>query len=715
MTHHHGSSGASAPHLLQQMRMMLQAWRGGHPTAGAHGLMNLGGPTLTTDNDRDTVGFNIETAKAVLKLYSAAAGAYEPLLTQLHDYVFATAAVSLRQCDELSATAAAAPSSETQKHRGVLTVHAPAAAAAGTHDLLDRDVPPSEDRAAYAMIRVERTESQMKSLAAEARQRQTKLEEEIASLGAAKRKIEDLLEYQIQRYKNRDAKERLNPGDFEREVEGVELARKLEEEQQRVVDRDREIERLGQRISNLLSLNGKYARQAIELAARLQVYSEQNDKFATLLSLQHDEKLHTDRENELLRAELTELNRFHQLRDSLEGETATVSQTVELRGVRLGMGVNSGVPRHLQFKGLMNRVSIPRDAAVSLVSDMLIQRHAGSADAQKRDLGSFIHAYLTKKHGADAAAWAYSIDESTRFYDSDCNLNLFGLVSRRMISEGLYREISVDVQMLMEGCEAMDLAQHGDQRLSVPVKHVLGLLLEMYPSYPDTAFRRIFEFLLQNVTATGHAHYRMLFPNLEREEITQAVETTFSAVELRNETMFSASFKELIVDDACITMQALEDVLADLPQDSLTLTHILNATAGLYDSQDVVAEVHAALRHVILEHLGAAGQYEVTLPKTTAIQVVRQRLPLRRGVFRFDTTMPGAVRLPSLLASMLKGDLKRAMDENCVPINYVDLLQRLKHRRHSYVRSEEAPDSPTSPRDDGGELLAAVAAAAGTA
>lgn len=649
---------AGTPRLLQQMQLLMENWRRNDEDSAVEGKI-----------------YNRETARAVLQLYTTAAGCYEPLLRQLHDFAFDLIDYLVNDRADAGVAVARVPGG---------------AAAASVEQQLD-----AADKCTYAFRRVEDAERRMDGVVAEAKRRQEEADERIRSLEKEVGVLSEQLEFTIMR--NRRVKEnpdatRLDKDELDRERTIVELRMLLDAEKKCVDGLHDDVDRLHQRIADLKTLNGKYARQAVELAARVRVYNEHNDKFATLLSLQHDEKIATDKENELLRAELMDLNRFHQLRDNLEAESGTVTQGIDIRAIRHGRGCNSTVPRHLHFTGLMNRITMPREAAQTMVNDILVQRH--SSTNSRMDFPAYIHAYMTKKHGADGVAWAYSLDEATQFYDSDVNLALFGLVSRRSLPEQLYRDVVVDTQMFVEGCELMDRMQHGEARMTVPLPHIVGLLVEMFPGYPDGAFRRLCDNLQSTLASNGQAHYPMLFPNMEREEVQNA-DSAFSAVEVRRENHFSTAFKELILDDAAVSMQMIEDALMHLQQEKVSMSDIKHTITQLFTAEAVGKEVVAAVRKVVLEHLGSAGNYEVTLPKATALSVIRTKAVVRKGIFRHDSWSSSAARLKPLVQHAAgKGEAASIVMNSLVPIDYRDVLQHVTVRRTShYNPDDDVPDA----------------------
>jgi hypothetical protein len=695
------------PRLLQQMHMLMGNWKpdppSGEPTPAGEGPLSSWERRM----------MNQSTADAVLKLYIASSGLYEPLLRQLQE--FQTNLIDdLHSELQQTRNAAAVYQSRLQATGAItdgVTEVRPRSSADG--ELSDRGL--VADKCDYAFGRVETVEQRMAGVVAESQARRNADEARIAALERDVASLEEQLKDQIQKVKRAakdpDAEKKLTREELTHERVVINLERALAAEKRNVEDRDDSISQLGIRIKSLMELNGKYARQAMELAARVRVYSEHNDKFATLLSMQHDEKIQTDKENELLRKELIDLNQFHQLRENLEGDGGTVTHSVDMRGIRYGLGMNPTVPRHLQFSGLINRVPMGKEAAVTMIADILTQRQ--SPAHSRHDFATFVHQYMTRRHEAHAVAWSYSLDEATRLYDSDVNLNLFGLVSRRKVPELIYRDMSTDQQIFLAGCEIMDAMQHQSLRLTVPVPHIIGLLIEMFPGYPDGAFRKIIEHLHSTLTSNGQAHYRMLFPNMERDEF-QSAEMMLAQVDIRRENHFSQGFKELIVDDAAVTLQQIEDELHRVAADKITTTDVKELVAKLFTLDSVAREVQAMLLRIVHEFHGTVGGYSVTMPKSTFITLLRTKAPVRKGVYRLDggySSSPARAR-PLMNLAAGKGEVGQMVLSSLAPIDYRDVLQSIPIKRVSYITDEDLKREEEEKRRLEFEAAKAEAAAA---
>jgi uncharacterized small protein (DUF1192 family) len=722
---HTQSQSAKEPRLLQQMRMLLQNWKD-EPVAApaaadspAAGSLSSTVPNVTAAG-RATPAANImtpwerrmmnqSTAEAVLKLYAASAGVYEPLLKDLIAFqseLIDDLVVQLRQVHGTVAVyqsklegppsqpqSFAGPSSD---HSGAVprTLSAPAAGPDG--ELSDRSTLPSVagDKCDYAFGRVAVTQKRMEGVVATAKARQSEAEARIATLEAEVAHLETQLKDQMTKLrkatKDPGAEQEITREELMQERRKLDLEAALRLEQENVRERDSIIDSMTAKQTNLLQLNAKYARQAVELVARVRVYAEHNDKFATLLSMQHDDKIAIERENKLLKKELIDLNKFHQIRDDLEGDSDSVLQPVEARGIRYGRGLNPTVPRHLHFTGLMNRVPMAKEMATSIIAEVLTQRRNPRAE---RDFNKFLYLYMKQRFEAHAVAWCYGLDEATRFFDSDVNLNLFGMVSRRELPEAVYSEVLTDQRMFLAGCEAMDILQHGSQRMTIPLPHIAAFLLEMYPGYKDVAFRRMIDHLQQTLTTNGQAHYRMLFPNMEREEFANP-DTVLTQVDMRKENGFSCAFKELTIDDVHVSLQLLEDEVQRTQADKLSLADVKEIVRKVFPIEGIAREVFAMLRKGFLDHLGSSGNYAVSMPKDKfVVNVLRTQAPVRRGVFRTDSAaaVAGLRRKELMQYAAGRGEVGKTILESLTDIDYRDVLLKLpdKLRRTSYITEED--------------------------
>ena len=657
-----------APQLLQQMELMMKTWDQSMEAARA----------LEDDAEElQAKVFQLEACRSILALFTSGSGPYQPILSKLFMYLFELIENLLQEVDELKAEAA--------DRKGALQ---PVVEEDIGSDYLRIEDKKEVKRVDYAFGRVRKAEDEMKSLVAESNASKAELQAKIDELQRDKRRLQELIEFQASRARRNRIEGHLTEEQHEKRI--LETVKQLSHEEevakikQQLEESEMETEAVRKRLKAAETLNGKYAIQTVQMAARVRVYHEHNERFATLLSMQYDERAATERENELLRSELMDLNKFHQLRHNLEGETGSIGVNADLRTIRYGLGNNVNVPRHLHHSSLMNRITLPKEAALSLVTDLLTTR---GSQGRRTDFHTFIHNYLTKKHGADAVAWAYSLDDACRLNDADPNLNMFWLVSRRVLAEDLYSIVHTDILIFLEACEAVDQMQHGELRLTVPIAHVLGILLELFPSYPDGAFRRAMEQLQTTLTTNAHAHYRLLFPNLEREEVSET--DAFSHVDLRSENGFSKAFKELIIDDAVVTMQLIEDALLHQPGDRLSLGDCTSAVLSVFDNADVAREVSAIVRKIVREEM-LAGGYEMSVPKPIAVNALRQHVVIRRGVFRNETSATTSHRLQMANAAM--AEWANVTGEELVRVNYRDVIQTTATRRPE-ISVEESDES----------------------
>ena len=656
------------PFLLCQLEMMMENFDTitGSPDPNDKKLMSALQQRI----------FQSETCRSVLSLFVSNSGVYKVVLAKVCEHVFSLVDDLVRELNRVP--------NEQLKPMNCICIEGTAGEVAN-----ESNPSHSEQKLKFALKRIEQLEEEIRQLVDQANSKKSELEQTTATLHAENTKLKELIEYQATKLKRTPKGDVATPPPAREDlINGLALKCRNDELMRDLAESLEHNEELNKKIHELKNLNGKYARQVLELAARIRVFNEQNEKYSVLLSLQHDEKLATEKENELLRAELVDLNRFHQLRENLEGESGSLTQAVEPRSIRYGMGSNPSVPRHLQFCGLMNRVAVPKDAALTLVYEVLAARSVQT----KGDFPTFIHNHLTRKHGVDAAAWAYSLDEATRFYDSDCNLALFGLVSRRTLSEKTYREIITDIRMLLEGCEVMDKLQHQEVRMTVPVQHLMGLLVEMYPGYPDSAFRRMVEKLQKTMTTNSHVHYRMLFPNLERDELLHPdlASTTNMAAEIRHENPFSLIFKELMIDDFAVTMQHLEDCIMRLTPDKVTPNDITSAVGTLFETPSVANEMVQSIKWTLKESVGVQSQV-MSMPKQMVVSVLRTRSAYRKGVIRDGAAQTNTPqRAKSLINSI---DYMQITGESLLPLNYRQVMQSLSSKRQTLVPADDMPEA----------------------
>ena len=632
----------------------------------------------------DAVTHNVETCRSALMLYSSAAGKFAPNLKKVSDYLVdviqhlasehALQRTAIRNMQRAGAggdshatktimmtidgdDGDATTTTTHQQHGGPasqFTATARAAADAGAAD--------EEGKCEYAFSRLEHAKDKMRQMVAESRRVQDRMEHEAAALAAKLERAETQLEYQILRMRKADTT-RMDREEFERERSLLECNKQLDREKERVRAANRENDELRAKIAELLELNTQFARQAIELGARVRVYADHNERLATHLGIITEERLLTDRENEMIRAELLDLNRFHQLKDQFDSDTTAskAGRCVDLRPTRHGVGANSTKPRHLQSCNLVNRLNMTRNTVTAIVADVLMRRKVQLANAEATgasataatDLSTFFREYVARKHGAvDSVPWCYGVDEACTHFDEDSNLLTFQLVISGKLSELVYKDEALDIAILMGACEVLDEASHAEAKLLVSLGDIVGLLVELFPGYPDSQHRKLVELLMTSVTSSSsQVHYRMLFPNLERQEISSSTEGILSQSELRAESAFSTMFKHMFVDDVMMTTQAFEDAIFDaVTTERVTWTDICTSIGSIFDEASAV-EVLAMFRKVLVDAVpGALDGFAIT--KHQLMQTVRRRMLLRRGPFRAPAQDTAPKRARLLLSSI---------------------------------------------------------------
>ena len=581
------------------------------------------------------------------------------------------------------------------------------------------------------------------------------------------------------------------PSDAEATIRRLEKIREHDTAIGRLRVCQEENSKLQQHISSVKELNGRYAMQASELAARVMALRDHNDRLATSLALRQDEFMQLEKENEVMKAELTDLSQvghagrmnflldfgggddspINELTTPREGDvfggeksstglkmhsSMSFSQVAELRYAVYCIGSGMAVPRHLRANGILTRVRLSKEAALFAVADILSLRQiprfppiaytiaaaalappkgakrmsvkrqssvgeSGSATFQTGkyvDLPTFTFNYLAKRHGVDAVAWGYALDDCTRLYEADVNLNSFGQVTRGAISELIFRVTSTDIVVFLQLCERLDIRTVANKRrqeeelrfqgfsrpfgeqsqstaaevppvaveespfseppapkptsrgvkfvsrtnsnasgmnprhvadaepsMTLSSRQVLAVLHEMYPGYPDSAFRSLLDSLQSSLGAENTVHYQMMFPNAERihlqgqadfgggvsgrrpesgftprsrgereslssmhtlstnNNITSTSDYTFlpSAAELRPENSFSNLFKMLILDDAVVTTQTVCDAISGIPGAKVSMFDINDAVRDAFEgrSEVVVSELLSRIRQAV--------------------------------------------------------------------------------------------------------------------
>ena len=777
--------------LLRQMKGMLSHW---------DALPSSGGTIIGGALDR------IDMARGALQLFTARSGPYREILEAVHGHLFAT--VDLLDA-ELTKVANGRIASQPD-----LVGSAALIAGGGDQSLSQL----ASDKRARALDR------QLQQAAENHGRAVQDLRDQLAAKDAEIAKLKDLMHLQETRRIHGTAGGMMagelraatialdedTADDLRFPVNADATIRRLEKlkEHETAVGRlkicQEENARLLTQISAVKDLNGRYAMQAAELAARVLALRDHNDRLATSLALRQDEFMQLERENEVMKAELTDLaNVGHggRMNFLLEfgggddvltpspGDTAaplktsnlrlhsmSFDQVAELRYAIYCLGTAPTVPRHLRCGGILTRVRLSKDAALFAVADILSMRqtprfpavahtialatqtpmrtakrtsmlirqaaedHHGlpsPAATKFIDLPTFTYNYLAKRHGIDAIAWGYALDDCTRLFEADVNLNSFGQVTRGAISELLFRTTSADVILFLQLCERLDVRTvlnkqrrlvddqftafspfsdppedvdptpaddpftDAPQAKAAPTRgvkfisrnnsnatsaaasrpladseptmtltslQVLAVLHEMYPGYPDSAFRSLLDSMQASIGASNTIHYQMMFPNTERihmqgdagierggvrrgsdlgrprssresmpgsmnlHPLPAPMDAILpSAAELRPENSFSNLFKMLILDDAVATTQIVCDAVLAIPGSKVSMFDIGDAVREALEGKGeaVVSESIARLRQLVQVitmggslSMSPGAAPDVTSPTTTSPPVV---------------------------------------------------------------------------------------------
>lgn len=395
-----------------------------------------------------------------------------------------------------------------------------------------------------------------------------------------------------------------------------------------------------QQIMALRVLNGKYAVQATELAARMLVIQDHNERMATSLAIQQEELMRLEKENVVLKSELSDFSSVRSAPKLLDPSEEIIAET---RDVAFAFGTNLAVPKQLQSSELVFKCRMTKETAVLTVHDILVSR--GSQRAAS-DFCSFVSNYFGKRHGPQAISWAYSLDECTRLYEAEYNLNAFGQVSRKVLSEHFYTIVNSDILLFLKACESLDRQTNGDPRHILSCAQVLLILYELFPSYAEGGFTRLMD-ALDGSSVASNVHYQMLFPNMDRMSLAD-ISAPVSAIEVRPENTFSNTFKELILDDAVTTTQLMVDSLLALPGHKVSILGLGDALESSIADERIRTEMSLVLRSVFDKVLArttnqsdlTAAHFgpDVAVPKGDIVHFLRTGVVLRRGVLKGNCT-----------------------------------------------------------------------------
>jgi hypothetical protein len=408
-------------------------------------------------------------------------------------------------------------------------------------------------------------------------------------------------------------------------------------------------------LEKIRDVNSKYAIQAVELCARLKAVTSQNEKLSASLTLQIQELSSLEQENEKLRMDVASLQKLYKVLSESSGKV--VSE--KTRPVRLAFGDNANVMAPLAFRGMVNRRVLPREVVKAIACDIVNGRHA----QQHASFAVYLQSYFARKYGYDAVSYVYGMEEGTRAYDGDIDINIFGHVMRGTVPDFIYLVLATEIQLFMEACDLIDCIGGGSPTLSLPIVHVCGVLFALYPGYAEASYNKFVDGLTNLQTSSGFIHYGALFGT---PAATEAEHDT--------STMFSCAFKEAFLDDCLVTTQHATDLMTKNVM--VSIAEATNAVIEVFEDESSAAHLVSLIHGVLQE--GTGERYDTLMPSLNAANIVRQRLVLRRGAMR--TTQKTNAK---------EGAWKRVLSEwrfatdnaHLTPVNYTEIANRCKTKR----------------------------------
>jgi hypothetical protein len=369
-------------------------------------------------------------------------------------------------------------------------------------------------------------------------------------------------------------------------------------------------------IESLRVLNAKYAAQALELATRLRIVTEQNHKLGTALSIQEHDLLELDKECEVLKNDLTETRHANKL---LTREL-NISPSPERRSWTMGLGINPTVPRHLHTSGPVRRLILTKEVTKNLIREIFISRRGRVNTFQH-----FVAAFFTKKYASEATLYAYAVDAAAASFDQDISMGLFAAISRQLTNEELISVIKAEVKTFMDICTSVDEKEHDEATLSLSIVQIFEILTLMYPGYPPVCMERLLTALSEAQTEGYTIFYGTLFPDVEREALIGLAQSESSV-----ETVFSTAFKELILSDTLETMQKVEDALLRTDKNFITLDEACDVIGNMDDAESM--RLPLIIRSV-LQHQPGFERYDLQVSPHTTAAYLRNNVCFRRGIW----------------------------------------------------------------------------------
>ncbi|CUG88229.1 Hypothetical protein, putative [Bodo saltans] len=602
--------------LQQQMTQMMSMW----DTVG-------GDDPLEQDLQR------VEISRAVLALFVSGSGAYRTSLQQLFDLLFR---VIDRFCEDRL--------KPLQPSTFVSNVA-----------IVDLHSDP------FDTLREQR--ARMDALVLDAGAQRDDLLKRISAVEEERNHVQMLLCHQMnkgQRQADGDSAVRVI-----RKAEAEKLADELTKE---IAGHREEVSELRRQNSSLRELNSKYAAQALELSARLKVLTDHNHRLGSSLTLLRHDLISTERDCETAQHELDEARRSNRLlSDALDSRGST-----DRRDSFVGRGTLAWTPRHLQCSEYVKHIPITKELASHLVFEILNARKAKGSP-----LAGFTSAFLASRYGADASSYAYALNLACEMFDADVSLQIFHAAANGLVSDEIYTMIQLDIKTFVDACASADIQLHGSARLCIPYAHAVGILVRMFPGYPQKVTEGLLDALDSALTNTGVLYYATLFPNTTRDELIGLGDDG----KIAQDSRFSLLFKQCILDDVLLLLNRVEDRIGGIGKDIVTADDILERVSVL---EFIGPKIEIPLQHY----------FDTALDPGSNVSVIRAAAAIRSAVLiRSGLTMTRTVS--DQFFSRAKEDFKLLTGDDLAPVDY-DALISQSRRPEFFVGKRSVIDGTLS-------------------
>ncbi|KAL7748085.1 Translin-associated factor X-interacting protein 1 [Sorochytrium milnesiophthora] len=186
----------------------------------------------------------------------------------------------------------------------------------------------------------------------------------------------------------------------------------------------------------------------------------------------------------------------------------------------VGLGLSSGVPKYLRFKGKVRNRKLSRRNCCLLLREVWEARAASETVKKKTGktvtFADFFHQFLKRKFSTteQVAEWSYNITEACKWYRSqsvDCLL--FADILADDLEEEVYRRISAIVEGLKAVFERVDSTVNSGQLTGiVPKQLVIVTLRELWKHKKDDQIKELEQAM--NADQQGDVvSYKWLFQN----------------------------------------------------------------------------------------------------------------------------------------------------------------------------------------------------------